>query len=182
MYGREGVALKIGEAWGLRFDRSLAHPTEGVWAAITGPGAMSRWFDQTEMPQPPILGGKIRFYHGVTEAESFGEIVALEPPRLIEWLWLSPGSAPSRIRWEIAPEAEGCRLTLRQLVAHPAILARTLAGWHVCLDRLQAILDDIEDPQLRGWPALFEYYAATLPAAGITEPQVGAPPKSPPTS
>ena len=109
--------------------------------------------------------------------ESQGEITALDPPRLIEWLWIGGFGPASRMRWEIEPDGDGSRLILRQQVADPPVTARTLAGWHKCLDRLQAILDGGEEkPDFAEWIRLFEdVYKSKVLAAGLTAPQAGAP-------
>ncbi len=56
MDGREGVLLKHGEDWEIRFERRLRHAPVKVWEAIVGPGAMTRWFDETHMPEPLTVG------------------------------------------------------------------------------------------------------------------------------
>lgn len=180
MDGREGVLLKVGDDWEIRFERRLRHSPERVWAAITGPGEMSRWFDETFMPDPLKVGATIRFVHTYVGMESHGEITALDPPRLIEWLWIGGFGPASRMRWEIEPEGDGCRLVMRQQVADPPVTARSMAGWHKCLDRMQAILDGGEEkPDFQAWLKLFEEtYKPKVLAAGLTVPQAGAPPRS----
>jgi uncharacterized protein YndB with AHSA1/START domain len=78
MDGREGALLKVDGDWEIRFERRLRHRPEQVWAAITGPGAMSRWFDETIMPDPLAVGASIRFTHSYAGMESHGEITALD--------------------------------------------------------------------------------------------------------
>jgi uncharacterized protein YndB with AHSA1/START domain len=177
MDGREGVLLKVDGDWEIRFERRLRHSPEQVWAAITAPGAMSRWFDETAMPNPLAVGAAIRFTHKAVGMESRGEITALDPPRLIEWLWIGGFGPASRMRWEIEPDGEGSRLIMRQQVADPPVTARSMAGWHKCLDRMQAMLDGGEEkPDFAAWLKLFEEtYKPKVLEAGLTAPQVGAP-------
>jgi uncharacterized protein YndB with AHSA1/START domain len=178
MDGRDGAVLKVDGEWEIRFERRLNHPADKVWAAITGPGQMSRWFDETHFPEPLEVGAVIRFHHAVINADSQGRITALDPPRLIEWLWSGLFGPANPIRWEITPEPQGCRLVMSQRMNDPALLGRSTAGWHVCLDRMQAILDGGDaGSNMDGWPALFERYSAALRAAGVTTPQLGAPPR-----
>jgi uncharacterized protein YndB with AHSA1/START domain len=183
MDGREGVLLKHGDTYEIRFERRLDHPPAKVWAAIVGSGAMSRWFDETHMPDPLSVGATIRFVHKQAGMESQGEITALDPPRLIEWLWVGGFGPAARIRWEIEPDGSGSRLIMRQQVADPPVAARSMAGWHKCLDRMQAILDGGEEtPDSEPWLRLFEaVYKPKVLAAGLTVPQVGAP-EPPPKS
>src|SRR5579872_4392981 len=60
---RDGALLKQGDNWEIRFERRLRHPPQTVWDTITAPGAMSRWFDETVMPDPLTVGATIRFIH-----------------------------------------------------------------------------------------------------------------------
>jgi uncharacterized protein YndB with AHSA1/START domain len=181
MDGRDGAILQIDGVYEILFERHLKHPPHKVWNAITGPGQMSRWFDETHMPDPLAVGAQIRFYHAFGDQWSTGEITRLEPGRLIEWLWRTGFGAATPMSWEITPEPGGCRLVMRQRVDEPAILGRTTAGWHACLDRLQAVVEGAPDPGgMDRWLPLFERYKKDLLAIGITTPQLGAPPKSPP--
>ena len=183
MDGRQGVVLQMDGEFEIRFERRLDHPVEKVWDAITGPGQMSGWFDRTQMPDPLKVGAVIRFRHEVINAESYGQITELDPPHLIEWLWRGPFGPASRMRWEIAPLETGCLLVLRQQMVDSAVLARTTAGWHDCLDRMQALLEGREAQfDMAEWRGLFERYAGALPAAGVTTPQAGPPNAPPPTS
>ena len=180
MDGRDGAILQIDGAYEILFERRLKHPPQKVWDAIAGPGQMSRWFDKTEMPDPLAEGAEIRFYHSFGDQWSTGKITRLEPGQRIEWLWTAGFGPATPISWEIIPEPEGCRLVMRQRLDDPAILGRTAAGWHVCLDRMQAAIEGTPDPGgMDYWLPLFERYKMDVAAAGITTPQLGAPPKPP---
>ncbi len=181
MDGRHGAVLKVGDHYELRFERRLNHPPQKVWAAITGPGQMSRWFDTTQMPEDLKVGSVIRFHHAVIDQWSEGHVTRLEPGRLIEWEWRGVFGPPNPISWEITPEpGGGCLLVMRQRTDDPSILARTLAGWDVCIQRLEAAAGDRGDlGGVGGWAPLFEAYKQDLLAAGITEPQAGKPPPPP---
>ncbi len=178
MEARDGAILKSAEGWEIRFERKLDHAPQKVWDAIVGPGAMSRWFDRTEFPTPLAVGADIRFFHDAFGLESRGHITRLEPPHLIEWLWAADFSPDQLMSWAIEPEGDGSRLILRQKMGDESVIARTTAGWHVCLDRMQAVLDDTGSPapQASGWPSLFERYKDVLKGLGMTVEQQGAPP------
>jgi uncharacterized protein YndB with AHSA1/START domain len=177
MDAREGAILKTGQGWEIRFERRLGHAPQKVWNAIVGPGQMSRWFDRTEFPAKLEVGATIRFFHDAFGMESQGRITRLEPPRLIEWMWTAAFAPDQLMSWEIVSEPDGCRLILRQQIADESLLGRTTAGWHVCLDRMQAALDDEASPShMSSWPALFEHYKAVLKGLGLQVEQQGAPP------
>jgi uncharacterized protein YndB with AHSA1/START domain len=169
-----GQLLRIGDEWEIAFERQVPQSPPTVWAAIVEPGAMSGWFDETHMPDPLQVGASIRFVHTHANMESKGRITALDPPRLIEWDWISLFGPRARMGFEILPEGDGARVIFRQQVSDPPTTARTLAGWHKCLDRLQAALgEDLGEPL--SWADLFEHYELRVAAAGISVPQVGAP-------
>jgi uncharacterized protein YndB with AHSA1/START domain len=77
----------------LRFTRSLAHPQETVWRAITEPEHLAHWFPTTiEGDRAP--GASLRFSFPGGEAPPFeGEMLAYEPPSLMERLARLPGQA-----------------------------------------------------------------------------------------
>ena len=57
-------------------------------------------------------------------------------PEVFEWWWDG-----DRLRWELAPDAAGTRLTFTTWIADGAAGADSAAGYHVCLDRLEVLLD-----------------------------------------
>ena len=100
----------------LRFERWLAHPVAKVWRALTEPEHLQPWFPATvELDLTP--GAKVRFellpeaqaWHGIADEDmvSYGEIIAVDPPRLLEYTW-----SGETLRWELEPTADGCRLWL----------------------------------------------------------------------
>lgn len=173
----DGSVAAVGDDWRIRFERRLKHTVDAVWTAIIGPGRMSRWFDQTQMPDPLKVGAVIRFHHEAAAMDSAGRITALAAPRLIEWLWSGPLGPGNLIRWELQPEPDGCRLIMSLRLQDSTILARSMAGWHICLDRMEIMLDGGDEPGMPGWPTLFERYAAQVQAEGVKTAQLGAPPK-----
>jgi hypothetical protein len=92
-------------------------------------------------------------------------------------MWTAAFAPDQLMSWEIIPETDGCRLILRQQIADESLLGRTTAGWHVCLDRMQAILDgQTAAEHMSSWPPLFEHYKAVLAGLGVKTEQQGAPP------
>ena len=176
MDARDGAILKMQDGLVIHFERLLRHSPEKVWNAITGPGQMSLWFDRTEFPCPLQVGAEIRFFHDKFGMESKGRITKLEPQRLIEWMWVADFAPEQLMRWQIVPEAGGCRLILEQRMPDASLVGRTTAGWHVCLDRMEAALDG-RDPgdHMTDWAPLFERYSAQLREMGVITPQQGAP-------
>ncbi|HVY34473.1 MAG TPA: SRPBCC domain-containing protein [Caulobacteraceae bacterium] len=172
-----GTVVATGDHWLIRFERPFGLPQDRVWTALVGPGQMNRWFDRTEMPVELKLGLVIRFVHERLGLQSLGLITALDPPRLIQWEWSGPFGAPSTVRWALAPDGDRCIVTLTQTIEDPSLLARTLAGWDLCLDRLDAVLTGQSSSAGGGrWPALFDDYRELVATLGIAAEQQGAPP------
>jgi uncharacterized protein YndB with AHSA1/START domain len=157
--------------WELRFTRTLRHPPEKVWRAITEPEHLAHWFPTT-IEGERAVGAHLWFGFPAGEAPPFeGEMLAFEPPSVMELRW-----GPDIIRVELRPTDEGTVLTLLDTLEHRGKAARDGAGWHVCLDALGAHLDG--DPDARGakqaWSAVHSGYvesfgpeAATIGPPGV---------------
>ncbi len=167
-----GTLLKIDSRHALRFERRLAHPPEKVWRALTEPSEIGQWFPAT--PEWELVpGAKIVFrfreeapVDDMTQADFEGEIVAVEPLRLLEFTW-----ADELLRWELAPDGGGTRLTFTTAFDDLGKAARDAAGWDVCLEVLEAALGDREvswDDQMKRWNELFPGYVGSLgPEASV---------------
>ncbi len=155
-------------SWRLRFTRELAHPPERVWRALTEPEHQQVWFPD-EVEGDWVLGGKLcfRFKTG----DSFdGEVLALDPPRLLEFSW-----GPDTIRIEVAERPGGSTLTLLDTIREQGKAARDAAGWHECLDRLVADLDGRPvPPPGEPWKRVHPGYVSAFgPAAATVGPPAG---------
>lgn len=164
-----GSLEPIGDRWRLRFVRPLRHPVDRVWTALTDPAELAAWFPQT-VTTAWTVGGPITF--GSEPSGTFaGEVLRCEPPRLLEFTW-----GTDVLRFELEPSDEGCVLTLLDTFAERGKGARDAAGWHVCLDSLEAALDGgpdggpLDDPGSR-WAAVHpDYVRAFGPKAATVGP------------
>jgi uncharacterized protein YndB with AHSA1/START domain len=139
----------------LNFERSLAHPVERVWAALTEPGELAGWLAEADLDL--VEGGSIvlRWQNHVTEEDAerygielpedysgppviHGTITRLDPPRLVEWDTEGHGL----LRWELRAQGDGCVLTFTNTLPPDADfpIPQSLAGWHGHLELLEDAL------------------------------------------
>ena len=152
----QGIAEKTAEGYTLRFERHLAHPIENVWAAITEPSELTKWLAGDEAIVEQRVGGRVFMSgHGGIEAT----VLAIDPPRLIEYEWKTSEWDGGPIRWELTPDGDGTKLTFTHRFPEPDVaeqerlmkkmgfgpdmydpIPRTLAGWHSLIEQLEAVL------------------------------------------
>jgi uncharacterized protein YndB with AHSA1/START domain len=143
----------------VRFVRRLRHPIDRVWAALTDPAELRRWWGDADLDLAD--GGRFALRWLNTDengdvATLDGAITKLDPPRLIEVsaAWGFTGSAepgaPTTLTWELDPDGDHTLLRFTNTVVPPATDdttggpttadIRTAAGWHLHLDALATIL------------------------------------------
>jgi uncharacterized protein YndB with AHSA1/START domain len=126
--------------------RDLPGPMERVWAFLTDPKFLTRWFSDGIVADR--VGGEVRFDMGAE-----GRITAYEPPRLLEYTWNEPELSrgpivDSLVRWELVEVGDRVRLTLTHERLSEVEAAFHSAGWHTFLDRLSASVDGCEPPPI----------------------------------
>jgi len=150
----------------LTFVRHLPGPIERVWAYLTDPKFLATWFSDGAVADH--VGGEVRFDMGAT-----GRVTAYKPPHLLEYTWneeeASVGPvADALVRWELAEEGGGVRLTLtHSRLPENEVLAHG-AGWHAFLRRLAACLDGREpEPLWELYERFKTEYMPVVRSAGI---------------
>jgi len=129
------VVEQDGQETRVRFVRRLKHPVEKVWSALTDNDKLKQWFSELRV-EDLREGGTISFDMQNDTYEYF-EILELKPLSVLEYTW-----AENRVRFELYPEPEGCRLVLIETVVEITDhTPKDIAGWDVCLDVIEALLD-----------------------------------------
>jgi uncharacterized protein YndB with AHSA1/START domain len=157
--------------WQLRFTRVLDHPQEKVWRAITEPAHLAQWFPTT-IEGERVAGAALRFSFPGGQADSFeGEMLAYDPPSVMELRW-----GNDIVRLELEPREQGTQLTLLDTLDEHGKAARDGAGWHACLDALEADLRGEAEPrdQMGRWSEVRRHYVEAFgPEAATIGPPEG---------
>jgi uncharacterized protein YndB with AHSA1/START domain len=159
--------------WQLRFTRTLRHPPEKVWRAITEPEHLAHWFPTT-IDGERGAGARLRFAFPGGELPPFdGEMLSFDPPFAMELRW-----GPDVIRVELEATDEGTVLTLADTLDEHGKAARDGAGWHTCLDALAAHLAGEQNPRaaMDAWGEVHPGYVERFgpQAATIGPPEAAA--------
>jgi uncharacterized protein YndB with AHSA1/START domain len=121
------------------FHRHYRFAVAKVWAALTTPERLADWFAKAEVDLR--AGGTLRLgWNGRPQAEM--RITVCDPPRSLAWVWRI-GDRDTLVRFDLAPEAGGCRLTLTHSGLSPRSGpgAGVRAGWHAHLEALPDALE-----------------------------------------
>ena len=148
----------------LRFERRLAHPIERVWAALTEPDELIRWWGRAQVELEP--GGRFSMaWLNVDDegnrAEMEATITEVDRPRLLELT----GDIHGVLRFELAAEGDETVLTFTSILDLPDdYRTKVLAGWHFHLDGLADALDGraTDLVTLSGWEAIHERYLQSV--------------------
>jgi uncharacterized protein YndB with AHSA1/START domain len=156
----------------LRFERRLAHPAEKVWKAITDPAELTHWFPQdlvgTFAPGERLrftFRGELPVLDGETIPDFTGEVLEIDPPRLLAYTW-----GEDVLRFSLTPDGDGCLLVFTDTLADRGKSARDGAGWHVCLLALDARLDGLAAPADSPWKEFYDSYADSFGPDAATAP------------
>ena len=158
-----------GDSWTLIFIRELRKSPEQVWAALTDPARLDRWAPFSADRDLATTGpATLTMVDGAERTPIAATVHRAEPPRLLEYTW-----GEDLLRWELEPSGAGTRLTLRHTSGNAGIEAMVAAGWHICADVLERLLDGEAVQAIRGdaarehgWEQLREDYAKMFASQG----------------
>jgi len=143
----------------------IAAPPERVFRALTDPEQLTRWFTNTSCPvkiwkMDARRGGAYRYeteksatlaLNGVNEFKCHGEILAIEPPRLLVYTWIAnwhdDKQRKTTVRWELDAIPTGTRVK----VTHSGLAEEKVAredyrgGWPGVVENLKKYTETGKD-------------------------------------
>ncbi len=129
------ILKQVEDGYTATFERHLLHPVRNVWAMLTENEKLQEWFSELRIDELRE-GGVIKFDMQDGTFEEM-EILELKLKSVLEFTW-----DKDVVRFELYPEPEGCKLVfIEKINTITDHTPRDLAGWHVCLDVIQALLD-----------------------------------------
>ena len=172
------IQKRDGESWTLVLVRTMRHPPERVWQALTDPAALREWAPFDADRSLGTAGATVHLTTVGAPAVQVTEttITRADAPKLLEYQW-----GGEDMRWELEAVGDGTRLTLWANI-YRRYIAMGAAGWHICLDVLDHLL--VGEPigrlvaadalKFDGWQRLFAEYSQEF---GVEPPRwsAGAP-------
>ena len=152
---KDGVLSEVDGRYELRFVRPLPHPVGKVWSAITEPEGLRAWFP-FDIEGERATGAPLRFVFREEDGSDFeGSMGEFSPMSVMELRW----EDDETLRLELTSSASGCVLTLINRFDEIGKAARDAAGWHACLDALDAWLAGAPAPDGR-WSEVHPVYVS----------------------
>jgi uncharacterized protein YndB with AHSA1/START domain len=147
----------------LRFERFVTQPVAKAWRALTEPARLAAWFP-AEVHPDLTLGGRHRFGFRCGAGEPVGGVASIDPPNELEFTL-----GDDLIQVSLAPAPGGSVLTLSDVYDDRSRSARDAAGWHTCLDLLEAHLAGRTPvwSQQERWAELYAFYVEDVRAAQV---------------
>ncbi|MEK4490679.1 SRPBCC family protein [Paenibacillus sp. FSL L8-0493] len=152
---------KEDQHYAARFERQLKHSASEIWSYLTENEKLALWFSELRI-EDLREGGLIKFdMQNGTFVDM--KITELQHQSTFEFTW-----AEDLIRFELYPNSEGCLLilneTLQTLTPHTP---RDLAGWHVCLEVIQHLLEGTTlESRKDEWNKWYEHYREAISKLG----------------
>jgi uncharacterized protein YndB with AHSA1/START domain len=142
----DASARPNGDRWTLVFVRDLRHSPAKVWAALTDPAQLGKWAPYTASRDLASTGeATLTMIDGATHEDLAATVTHVEPLKLLEYSW-----GGDLLRWELSPTADGTQLTLLHTMTDKDWIAKVAAGWHLCLDVADRLLEGNPIEPIRG--------------------------------
>ncbi|MFD1065068.1 SRPBCC family protein [Oceanobacillus locisalsi] len=137
------------------YERQWEKTIEEVWSVLTQNDKLQQWMPNLEVVDLR-KNGTMTFHMNDGIGSSFSiSILDFQAYSYWQFEW-GDGS----VRFELEPVEEGCKLILKEYI--PAMsnhVPKDLAGWYICLDMFQAVLEGkpMDFPK-ESWKTHYEAY------------------------
>jgi uncharacterized protein YndB with AHSA1/START domain len=134
----------------------IVAPIHRVFEALIDPDQLSQWFRGASCPvkhwqMDARLGGSYSYangasalvVNGVSEFKCRGEILEIDPPRLLVYTWIGnwhlDPEKKTIVRWDLSPIASGTRVKVTHsgLSQEPEARADYKSGWPGVVEKLK---------------------------------------------
>ena len=124
------VRKDAGDKWTLILVRELRHAPEKVWQALIDPAQLREWAPFEVDKSLDTVGTTVKLTWVGAPMPFDVTVTQVDPPNLLEF---------GDIRWELAAQGGGTRLTLLSAIDRRYI-SMGAAGWHISLDVLDRMM------------------------------------------
>lgn len=148
---RQQCALnELDDDWELILTRTLDHPCEEVWEALTRADELVKWGPFKPSRDLTSVGAvSLTHMNNPQEDSRQGFVLEVRPPHLLVFRW-----GVDILRWELKDVGSSTRLVLRHQFADRQIAPSYAAGWHLCLQGLSGIMAGVAMPSMVGSEAV----------------------------
>lgn len=135
------------------YERQINYPVDEVWSYLTENEKLQLWFPELEIGDLEN-DGRIHFDLQDGTYETM-DILEVNRERVFAFTW-----DKNSVRFELEANSFGCRLVLKEYLNEVTDhTAKDLAGWHICLDVIEALLDGTTIRNRRGrWNKWYPKY------------------------
>lgn len=164
-----------GETSTLVFERRFSHPPERVWRALTAKEQIPKWAPYGPDRDLDTVGPASLHMNDGSEPPDYDiSVDEVVPGKLLRHSW-----GLSVLEWQLEASDNGTRLILNHSVPNPEWVTSAAAGWHLCFDFVELLMNGIEFGPIvpvsgeaamaYGWEKLARHYASVL---GMPDPTV----------
>jgi uncharacterized protein YndB with AHSA1/START domain len=138
------------EKWTLILVRELRHSPEKVWQAITDPAHLREWAPFDADGSLDRVGTTVKLITVASPKLNVSEttVMRADAPEILEYNW-----GGNDLRWELEAFGSGTRLTLWHNIDR-RFISMGAAGWHICLDVLDSLLNGTPINRIVGGEAM----------------------------
>lgn len=147
---------KIENSYTATYERHLNYSIQEVWSYLTDNEKLPKWFSELRVDELR-KGGVIKFDMGDGTFDELS-ILDLKVNSVLEFSWWL-----DTVRFELTEGSNGCILRLIEKInTITNHTPRDLAGWHVCLDVIEALLDGTTIDRKEEWKIWYEKYGKEI--------------------